>query len=177
MANDLQQVTDACAAAGQLTAEHQLLEHFAGTWRAEVKMWMGSGPETGAEPMISHGTMVNTLIFGGKFIEHDYNDDSGMFSGKGFFGYNTIEERWEGVWLDTMATFMMTERGSYDAETKSWTMTDELKDPGSGHMMTKRSVVTLHGDGSHTMETWFTPTAGKNAGKESKCMEIRYTKA
>ena len=175
MATDAQQMTDACAMAGTLTAAHELLVRFAGTWRAEVKMWMGPGPGTGAEPMISHGTMVNTLIFGGTFIEHDYTDDSGMFAGRGFFGYNTIEERWESVWLDTMATFMMTERGSYDAESRSWTMTDELKDPGSGHMMRKRSVVTLHGDGSHSMETWFTPTAGENAGIESKCMEIVYT--
>lgn len=166
----------ACMAQAQPSDEHELLKHFEGTWRAEVKMWMGPGPETGAEPMVSHGTMNNTLIFGGRFIEHDYADDSGMFQGKGFFGYNRIEERWEGLWIDTMATFMMTERGSYDEKSKSWNMEDEMKDPGSGHMMKKRSKVSLHDDGSHTMETWFTPLGGENKGKETKCMEINYTK-
>lgn len=177
MATDAQQMTDACMAAGELTAEHELLKRFEGTWRAEVKMWMGPGPETGAEPMVSRGTMRNTPIFGGRFVEQDYADDAGMFQGRGFFGYNTVEKRWEGFWIDTMATFMMTERGAYDAATNSWTMTDELRDPGSGHMMRKRSVVTLRDDGTHTMETWFTPLAGRNAGKESKCMEIAYTPA
>ena len=167
----------ACMAMAAPSAEHELLKRFEGTWRARVSMWMGPGPETGAEPMVSHGTMTNTLIFGGRFVEHEYADDSGMFQGKGFFGYNRLEERWEGIWSDTMATFMMTERGSYDEASKTWTMTDELKDPGSGHMMRKRSVVTLHGDGTHTMETWFTPLAGENAGVESKCMEIAYTRA
>lgn len=177
MATDAQQMTDACQAAGNLTEQHELLKGFEGTWRAEVKMWMGPGPETGAEPMISHGTMVNRLIFGGKFVEQEYKDDSGMFEGKGFLGYNTIEQRWEGFWIDTMATFMMTERGQHDADTNTWTMTDELRDPGSGHMMKKRTLVTMHEDGSHRMETWFTPSAGENAGQESKCMEINYKKA
>jgi hypothetical protein len=176
MTTDAAQMSEACAAAGQLKPQHEHLTKFEGTWRAEVKMWMGPGPETGAEPMISHGTMVNTLIFGGKFLEQSYKDDSGMFEGKGFFGYNPIEDRWEGFWIDTMATFMMTERGQYDQKAGAWTMTDELRDPGSGHMMKKRSVITMHADGTHTMETWFTPSEGGNAGKESKCMEIGYTR-
>tara|TARA_Y100001933_G_C18924427_1_gene532486 strand:- start:128 stop:661 length:534 start_codon:yes stop_codon:yes gene_type:complete len=177
MATDTQKMTEACMAAGKLAPQHELLRNFEGTWRAEVKMWMGPGPETGAEPMVSHGTMETSLIFGGKFLEQAYRDDSGMFEGKGYLGYNTVEQRWEAFWIDTMATFMMTEHGQHDESTKSWTMVDELRDPGSGHMMKKRTLVTLHDDGTNRMETWFTPSAGPNAGKESKCMEINYTKA
>jgi len=172
MTTDAQNMTDACAQAGEMTAEHELLKQFEGEWKAEVKMWM----DPTADPMVSTGKMRNTLVLGGRFLEHDYRDDSGMFSGKGFWGYNTIEKRWEGVWLDTMATFMMVDQGSSATGSKTWTMTSEIRDPGSGHMMRKRSTVVLHDDGSHTMEMFFTPQAGEHAGHESKCMESNYAK-
>lgn len=174
------QVSDACAQAGALTDEHELLKQFEGSWRSSLKMWMGGPIEDGgrpAEPMESAGMMKSELILGGRFLSQEYKDDNGMFEGRGLFGYNTVEKRWEGLWVDSMATFMMTERGSYDAATKTWTMSDEMLDPGSGHMMRKRSVLTVESESRHTMAMYFTPLAGKNEGVESKCMEIVYERA
>lgn len=173
MTTDAKQMTDACAEAGALAPEHELLKGFEGSWRASVKMWM----DPARDPMVSTGTMTNTLILDGKFLEQDYADESGMFRGRGLFGYNTIEKRWEGLWVDTMATFMMHERGVYDAETRTWEMTEEIRDPDSGHMMRKRSVVTVSDTDHHTMTMSFTPLAGENAGIESRCMEIAYERA
>lgn len=173
MATEMSEKMDACAAAGELKAEHGLMTPFEGTWKAHVKMWM----DPSADAMEWTGKMTNRLVLGGRFLEQDYANDDGTFSGKGLMGFNTIENRWEGVWVDTMATFMMIDQGSYHAGSKTWTMHSEMRDPGSGHMMSKRSTLEVHADGSHTLAMYFTPSAGAHAGQESKCMEILYTKA
>ena len=53
-------------------AEHGKFEPFVGTFRAQVKLWMGPG-----DPMVSTGTMHNTMILGGRFLGHDYKGDPG----------------------------------------------------------------------------------------------------
>ncbi len=73
------------AAVGAITPEHETLAAFAGTFRAEVSMWMG--PE---EPMVSTGTMVNELDLGGRFLEQTYTGDPNdgpfpAFEGRGYF--------------------------------------------------------------------------------------------
>ncbi|HHN78395.1 MAG TPA: DUF1579 domain-containing protein [Phycisphaerales bacterium] len=163
----------ACMAAARLAPEHELLKAFEGTWKSEVKMWM----DPSADPMVSTGVMKNSLILGGRFIEHDYANDDGTFFGKGHWGYNTVDERWEGTWLDSMGTGMMIDRGRYDPASETWTMTGEMTDPASGQVMKKRSLLIRHDDDHHTMEMYFTATAGEHAGVETKIMEICYTRA
>ena len=168
-ANDM----DACMQHAKVREQHRMLAPFAGRWHAEVKMWMGPG-----EPMVMTGTMTNTLDLGGLFLRHEYTGDPNpgpfpSFEGRGFWGYNTVDRRWEGVWLDNAGSFMQTETGQADASGKVWTMTSTMTDPGSGRPMHKRSVITLHSLSKHTMEMYFTP----EGGPEGKCMEITYTKA
>lgn len=160
----------ACAELARPAPEHALLEPFVGEFRAKVTMWW----QPGADPMVSTGTMTNRLILGGKFIEHDYTDDPGMFQGKGYWGYNTVDKRWEGVWVDAMAPFMHIETGSHDANAKAWEMTGEMTDPASGARMRKRSVVKLIDNDRHTMEMYFSKDG---ASEEFKSMVIEYTRA
>jgi hypothetical protein len=152
--------------------DHARLEPFAGTFKAEVKMWMGPG-----EPMVSTGTMTNTFTLGGRFIEHDYQGDAQEgpfpdFQGKGYWGYNKTDDRYEGVWIDTASTMMQVEHGQVDASGKIWTMHGEMTCGMSGHTMKKRSVVTLTDNDHHTMEMFFTDPQGN----EMKGMEINYTR-
>ena len=130
-----------------------------------------------ADPMVSTGLMKNTLILGGRFIEHDDANDGGDFFGKGHWGCNTVDKRWEGTRLDSMGTGIMVDHGAHDPATDTWTMTGELTDPASGAPMKKRSTVTRHDDDHHTMVMFFTPTVGEHAGVETKMMEISYTRA
>lgn len=151
-----------------------MLAPFAGTWRAEVKMWMGPG-----DPMVSTGTMVNTLINNGLFLRHEYTGDPNdgpfpAFEGQGYWGYNTVDERWEGLWVDNAISTMQFETGTVDDAGKVWTMRSSMTDPGSGKPMAKRSVFTKISDDKHTMEMFFTP---QGAPEEHKCMEITYTRA
>ena len=67
------EATEATPAAGEqqcdfeemsrTTEHHERLKPFEGTFKGEVKMWMGPG-----DPMVSTGTMVNSLELGGKFL-------------------------------------------------------------------------------------------------------------
>jgi hypothetical protein len=150
-------------------AEHELLGPFVGTFRAEVKLWMGPG-----EPQVSTGVMTNTLELGGKFLLQSYQGDPGEgpfpdFAGRGFWGYNKVDSLWEGVWIDTASTVMQTERGTVDAAGRVWTMEGRMTNPQDGSSLTKRSVITLVDDDHHTLEMYF-----ETPGGEAKGMEIRY---
>jgi hypothetical protein len=153
-------------------AEHALLHRVAGRWRSEVRLWMGPG-----EPHVSTGTMVNTMVLGGRFLRHDYTGDPSpgpfpAFAGEGFWGYNDVRQRWEGVWVDNASNQMMVDTGSYDPAARVWTMEGDALHPGMGEAR-RRSVITLVSDREHTMEMLF-----KSPGHDwQRGMVIRYTRA
>ena len=162
---------EACAAVGQTAEQHALFNQFVGSWDAVVTVWMGPG-----DPFVSEGIMENTLDLGGRFLHQHYTNNDASFNGRGYWGYNTLDQRWEGFWIDDMATFFQLERGQYDPASTSWEMKGEMTDPGSGKPMLKRTVITIKDADHHSMETYFTQTQGEHAGQESKCMEIQYTR-
>ena len=150
--------------------EHEKLKPFEGTFTAEVKMWMGPG-----DPMISNGTLTNALDLGGRFLRQTYKGDPGEgpfpdFEGRGFWGYNTANQRYEGFWIDTASTVMQVESGTVDDAGRVWTMTGEIPEPQSGG--TKRSVITLQDTVRHKPEMFFVKD-----GQEFKTMEIHYDRA
>ncbi len=163
---------NACAEMGAVTDAHKRFEPFVGTFAAEVKMWMGPG-----DPMVSTGKMENELELGGRFLKQIYKGDDNEgpfpdFQGRGYWGYNTVDKHYEGVWMDTACTFMQSEKGSVDETGKVWTMIGEMTNPGTGKPMRKRTVITLQDDNHHTMETYFTGPDGS----EAKSMEIKYVR-
>jgi hypothetical protein len=153
--------------------EHDRLKPFLGTFKAEVRIWMGSG-----DPMVSTGVMTNILDLGGKFVKQDYKGDPSpeptpfpRFEGRGFWGYNKNTRQYEGFWIDTASTIMQTEFGEVDESGKVWTMIGEMAGP-DGNTFSKRSVITLVDDDHHHMEMYFT-----QGDQEHKGMEIRYVRA
>ena len=168
------ETTEQCdfAAMSAPTEAHDRLKPFLGTFTAEVKMWMGPG-----DPMISTGKMENTLDLGGRFVCQSYQGDPndgpfGEFAGRGYWGYNKVDKRYEGVWIDTASTQIQTDTGDVDATGKVWTMTGTVTCAQTGKPMKKKSIITLTDDNSHTMEMFF----DMGDGNEMKCMEIQYTR-
>ncbi len=162
-----------CAAMGEIGDEHKRLEPFVGSFAAEVKMWMGPG-----DPMVSTGAMTNSWDLGGRFLFQHYkgHESEGPFpnfEGRGYWGYNTVANKYEGFWIDTACTFMQTESGEVDASGKVWTMFGTMTDPSSGGPLKKRTVITLTDNDHHTMEMFFTGPDGN----EGKMMEIRYERS
>lgn len=151
---------------------HAKLEPFVGTFKAKVKMWMGPG-----EPNESTGTMVNEWDLGGRYVRQTYTGDDGGpfpgFEGRGYWGYNTVTNEYEGIWLDNACTMMQPEKGQVDDSGKVWTMHGSFANPETGQPMSKRTVITVRDDDRHTMEMFFdVPGMG-----EMKTMEIEYTRA
>lgn len=150
--------------------EHFRLKPFEGTFAAVVKIWMGPG-----EPMQSSGTMVSSFHLDGLYLHQDYVGDKNdgpfpNFVGKGYWGFNTATEEYEGFWIDNASTTMQLEKGHYDDDTKSWEMKSEISMPGM--VMKKRTVITLVDDNHHKMEAYLdVPDRG-----EVKNMEISYTR-
>lgn len=154
-------------------AEHERLTAFAGTFKAEVKIWMGPG-----DPMISTGSMTNSWVLGGRFLRQDYKGDPSPgpdpfpnFEGHGYWGFNKNTQRYEGFWIDTASTIMQNETGTVDESGKVWTMTGEIVGP-DGEVSIKRSVLTLIDDDHHRMEMFFT-----KGDQDFKGMEIQYARA
>jgi hypothetical protein len=149
---------------------HQLIKPFEGKFRATVRIWMGPG-----EPLVSTGTMNNEFQLSGLYLHQDYVGDASdgpfqNFEGKGYWGYNDTQKRFEGFWIDNASSIMQFEFGQVDASGKIWSMSGELIRPGTPQPMKKRSVITLQDDDHHKMEMYFTmPDA-----PEMKSMEIDY---
>ena len=162
----------ACGPMGTTDA-HERLKPFEGTFQAEVKMWMGPG-----DPHTSTGTMTNAFELGGRFLKqnykgHDVDGPFPNFEGRGYWGYNTVNNCYEGFWIDTAATFFQIETGQVDDSGKVWEMTGTMTNPQTGDPLVKRSVITLHDENSHTMEMFF-----EAQGQPScKAMEIVYTRS
>lgn len=164
---------EACVDMSAPVAAHERFEPFVGKFRAEVKLWMGPG-----DPMISTGMMTNTLDLGGRFLYQFYKGDPSEgpfpnFEGRGYWGYNTTSEKYEGFWIDSASTMMQQEFGDVDAAGKVWTMRGDMTCPQTKTAMKKRSVITLKDDDHHAMEMYFTGPDGN----EAKAMEIQYERA
>lgn len=165
-----EQATSDCAQMGAVTEAHKTLERFAGTFRATVKIWMGPG-----DPFESTGVMRNTMDLGGRFLHHVYQGDPSdgpfpNFEGRGYWGYNTTKNVYEGFWIDTACNWMQTESGQVDGTGNVWTMTSEMTNPMGPGTLEKRTVITYVDEDHHTMESYMKPPGGE----ETKSMEIRY---
>jgi hypothetical protein len=169
MSTETQDQMAACAEMSKPADQHKSLARFAGKWRAEVSHWM----DPTAEPMKSTGVMTNTMVLGDRFLQEEYEDDAGMFSGKGFWGYNTVAARYEGFWVDSMGTFFQIEHGQHDVSKDAYTMTGEMLNPMTKQPMKKRSVITFKNKDEHQMEMFF----GGGDIPEMRAMLIKYTRA
>lgn len=167
-----QDVGAECGGPMPKTEWHERFAPFVGTFTSEVRMWMGPG-----EPSVSTGRMVNTLVLEDKFLEQHYTGDEGGpfpgFAGRGYWGYNSVKSCYEGLWIDTVATFFQLEEGHVDESGTKWTMIGSMINPQTGGTMTKKTLITLKDNDHHTMEMFF----DMGDGNETRMMEIEYTRA
>ena len=149
---------------------HEKINPFVGTFRAVVKFWMEG------QCFESTGTMVNHWILGGRYLAQDYQGDQQdgpfpEFQGRGYWGFNTMTNQYEGLWIDNASTMMQMEKGDVDGDGKVWTMMGEMESPQGKTQ--KESIITLISDDEHKMEMFFL-----FPGKEKvKTMEIHYTRS
>ena len=149
------------------TKEHQLLKNDVGTWDATTKVW----PQPDAEPMISKGTEKDELI-GGMWLVSRFEGEifGAPYTGAGTFGYDPVEKKYVGTWVDTMSPHILTMKGDYDLATKTMTTMAEGRDPQTGQVTTSKLISRYLDENTRTFEFH---AMGEN-GQYQKLMEIEY---
>jgi len=154
--------------------EHEVLAKFEGEWNAAMKMW----PMAGAEPMTATLSSTNESVLGGRFMKMV---GKGMLMGMplenvSYYGYDRRHEVYTLVGMDTMGTYYITAEGSYDAASKTLTLSGSDEDPVAGITQVYDMVFTFVDDNSFTMGLIFhCPTYG--ADGPHKLMELTFTRA
>lgn len=157
--------------ANQPTEHHKKLEAFAGSWEFTTKSWM----DPTAPPSESKGTSESRMIFGGRFLVEDVSGDMmGMpFHGMGITGYDNMNQKYLGFWIDEMMTSFMMSEGTFDASGKVLTMEGTYDDPVMGVKGKKfKGVARVVSPDQHIYEMYDTGPDGKLY----KNFEITYTR-
>ena len=160
---------EAMMKAGAVGPQHQALAATAGTYDMTVKTW-----QPGAPPGEDKGTATRTMVLGGRVMQEEVTSSmmGQPFSGRGSMGYDNVTGKWWSTWNDSMSTGIFVSEGSCDASGKNCTFTGNTTDPVKKTPMKLRMTTK-----------WPTPTTeifemhgpGPD-GKETKMMEITYTK-
>ena len=150
-------------------AMHKMLESFNGKWDGDITMWMS--PDA---PSKSKGTCINTMILGGRYQEStSIGDFGGMpFEGRSLVAYDNIKKVFISTWIDNMGTGVMHLEGPYDPKTKTITLRGKMVEPMSGTDIDVRETLKIIDDKHQVLEMYNTPPKGK----ETKSMEIKYTR-
>jgi hypothetical protein len=156
--------------AAQPGPEHKRLEPLAGSWNVGVKMWM----DPSKPPTESKGTAERKWILGGRFLQEAVKGEflGQPFEGGGLTGYDNLQKKYIGVWVDNMSTGMSHSVGTADESGKVFTFTREDFDPVSGKKVKSRDIIRIESEDKHSMDMF---KEGPD-GKEIKGMELVFTR-
>lgn len=149
---------------------HKMMASWNGNWDAEITMW----EKPGAPPTKTTGKTVNKMVMGGRYQESSHTATMmGMpFEGHGMLAYDNAKKVFQSTWIDNMGTGIMSLSGSWDAATKSLTLTGRSIDPGLLSEKDFKEVMTVIDDNTQSMAMF----ANGPDGKEMKMMEIKYSR-
>lgn len=151
--------------------EHARLNPLTGSFTTNVKMWMA--PDAPATE--STGTTENRWILGNRFLQQHHRGTmmGEPFEGHGLTGYDNVQKKYVGTWIDNMGTGIMTSTGTAGADGKTLSFTAEMWDPMTGEISKVRELITIDSNDKHRFEMWGTDPQTK---KEYKVLEIAYTR-
>jgi hypothetical protein len=146
---------------------HRLLARLEGTWDAKMKCWM----EPDQPPAESTGRSEYRVVFGGRFLQHEFAGEmmGSPFQGFGVIGYDNHEQKYVSTWMDSMGTSLLYFEGTGSADGKAVIQECRHDDPIRGPV-TWRSVTRFVDENTHAFEMYSTC----EGGKEEKIMEIAY---
>ncbi len=164
---------EVCMLAGTPGEEHKKLAEAAGTWHGKVTMWMA--PDT--EPMpTSECTAKITPIMDGRFTKCEWTGEMpgmGPYNGFGLTGFDNVTKKYTSIWIDNHGTGMMQGEGERSAGGKVLTLTYTHSCPITKKPAEIRSVETVTGPNTKTLEMFATEP---KSGKEYKMMRAELTK-
>ena len=147
---------------------HALLAKLAGRWHARAKFWMAPTQP----PMESEGSIVGTLVFGGRYLMTEFECSGGMFQGRGALGYDKVRGEYVFSWFDSMATGITHYTGQATPDGQRLEVVGTEIEPQSKKPVSQRLVTFLEGENRHRWEMHATV----QGQAESRVMEIVYTR-
>jgi hypothetical protein len=149
---------------------HKKLDDMVGTFDASVRMWM----DPSKPPEDSTAVSVNKWVLGNRYVQtmHEGTMMGEPFNGIGYTGYDNVQKKYVGTWMDSTGTGIMNSVCALEASGKSMTCKATFWDAMTGkpNSMELKSSWTDHDH--HAMEMW----GMSPAGKKYKMMEITYTR-
>lgn len=147
--------------------KHKMLEKFVGDFAVKSKIWFA--PE--APPMESSGEARLRTILGGRYLQERYEADIAgtEFQGQGVTGFDTVKGKYTSTWIDTQSTFITMMEGDADAAGTTLTLIGDAPQADGVHRMKIVWATTADGHVSTFLDV-------DAAGKETKTMEMTYTK-
>jgi len=149
---------------------HKLLEPFVGNWKAEVKIWM----DPSAPPSVSEGTASYRMIYDGRFLQGEFTGEymGHPFNGMELMGYDNLQKKFIGFWVDSGSTWFMTSTGTVDKDGKTFRMSGTMTNPMTMKPEEYRDESTFE-----TPDRIISKSFSKQpGGKEFQGMEIIYTR-
>jgi hypothetical protein len=145
--------------------EHQQLKKLEGTWDAVMKMAQSPQPMA--------GVAAYKMECDGMWLVSDFKMDAPdfKFQGKGLDGYDQHKKKFVSVWVDSMSSAPMSFEGTYDAASKTTTMTGV--GVGAGGKPENFKTTTKHTDDNHFTFQMF--MVGPD-GKEMLAFTIDYSR-
>jgi len=149
---------------------HRRLEPMVGSWNAKTTFVMAPG----APPSVSDGVSENRWVLGGRFLEQVYRGLSmGMpFEGIGYTGYDNVQRKYVGTWMDSFGTGLMNSVGTGRPRDNAMDSLATAIDP-SGATVHFECKIRVQDRDHHTYEMW---TKGPT-GKRYRMMLIGYSRA
>jgi hypothetical protein len=149
---------------------HARLMSMVGSWRTKTTFTMAPG----APDQVSAGTSVHRMVLGGRYLEQNYKGTSmGMpFEGIGYTGYDNVQKRYVGTWMDTFGTGVLHSHGVGRPTDERIDFVAEGIEP-SGNKRVFDSIIRIRNHGQHSYELW---TDGPN-GKSFRMMLVEYERA
>ena len=148
--------------------EHEVLEELVGNFTTTAKMF----GEEGAPPEVSPGRSVFSALFDGRFIKEEFTSETGgaRFEGLGIMGYDTLEDLYTSLWMDSMNTATLILRGKYDAPSKTFTWNGTRYDPFLKQRVHIRAYTKIPNKDEHVYEM----QEGEPDGSWKTTLEVTY---
>lgn len=149
--------------------QHKQLASLAGSWTTKTKEWM----EPNKPPVESTGSAEMKVLLDGRFLQQELTGQmmGQPFSGIELIAYDNLLKRYVTTWMSTMGTGIFMMEGTPSADGKTITLKGQHPEPGGGYME-HRAIWKIVDNNTQTFDMWGT----HHGGKESKMMEITYTR-
>lgn len=153
--------------------QQQMMATAVGTWNVNTTLWVYPG----AQPMTSTGTLVNEMLYGGRYLQGKVTSNADRngspFEGMFITAYDNATQTFQNMWIDNGSTGIHNTSGTISADGKTLTMTGTSTDLVTGKPSSVREVITFNNANSTTWEFYKTLA---ETGNEFKMMQIEYTR-